>query len=120
MALQRWWKVSYLTLSLRADMQHKPMRYYEGSMVKVLWLASLILVGGRTTVATVAHQVTVPVPIVVSILPQKYFVERVGAPHVDVSVMVGPGQSPATYEPTPKQTAHVAHAQVYSLSSRRC
>ncbi len=89
-------------------------------MVKVLWLASLILVGGRTTVATVAHHATVPVPIVVSILPQKYFVERVGAPHVDVSVMVGPGQSPATYEPTPKQTTHVAHAQVYSLSSRRC
>ena len=41
----------------------------------------------------------------VSILPQKYFVERIGGEHVRVSVMVGPGQSPATYEPRPRQMA---------------
>ncbi len=39
----------------------------------------------------------------VSILPQKYFVERVGGGLVDVSVLVGPGHSPETYEPTPQQ-----------------
>ena len=49
----------------------------------------------------------------VSILPQAYFVERVGGPYVDVEVMAGPGQSPATYEPTPKQMVRLGNSQVY-------
>ena len=49
----------------------------------------------------------------VSILPQAYFVERIGGSYVDVEVLVGPGQSPATYEPTPKQMAELSRAQVY-------
>jgi len=54
-----------------------------------------------------------PVPVFVSILPQKYFVEQVGTPRVAVTVMVGPGQSPATYEPTPRQLTALSGAQVY-------
>lgn len=49
----------------------------------------------------------------VSILPQKYFVEQVGADLVDVRVMVGPGQNPTTYEPTPQQMAELASADIY-------
>ena len=49
----------------------------------------------------------------VSILPQKYFVEKVAGEHVNVSVMVGNGQSPATYEPTPKQMALLNKSQLY-------
>ncbi len=49
----------------------------------------------------------------VSILPQACFVERIGGDHVDVEVMVGPGRSPATYEPTPKQLSRLAGAQIY-------
>ena len=49
----------------------------------------------------------------VSILPQAYFVERVGGERVDVSVLVGPGYSPATYELRPKQMAELAKAQLY-------
>lgn len=49
----------------------------------------------------------------VSILPQAYFVERIGGPYVDVEVLVGPGQSPATYEPTPKQMARLGEADVF-------
>jgi zinc transport system substrate-binding protein len=49
----------------------------------------------------------------VSILPQAYFVERVGGSYVEVEVLVGPGQSPATYEPTPKQMARLGEAAVY-------
>ena len=33
--------------------------------------------------------------------------------HVKVSVMVGKGQSPATYEPTPKQMALLDKSQLY-------
>ena len=49
----------------------------------------------------------------VSILPQKYFVERIGGEKVAVSVLVGPGQNPATYEPLPKQMAALTEANIY-------
>jgi zinc transport system substrate-binding protein len=49
----------------------------------------------------------------VSILPQQYFVEQVGGENVDVHVMVGPGQKPETYEPTPKQMSTLAQADIY-------
>ncbi len=42
------------------------------------------------------------IEIFVSILPQQYFVERIGGDKVNVHVMVKPGQSPSTFEPTPK------------------
>jgi len=53
------------------------------------------------------------VNVFVSILPQAYFVERIGGSHVDVDVLVEPGHSPATYEPTPKQMAKLEKSQVY-------
>lgn len=54
-----------------------------------------------------------PIEVFVSILPQKYFVERIGGQRVAVSVMVGPGQSPATYEPTPNQLSRLGQARAY-------
>lgn len=51
--------------------------------------------------------------ITVSILPQKYFVERIGGEFVNVSVMVLPGASPATYEPKPEQMTALAQADAY-------
>ena len=49
----------------------------------------------------------------VSIVPQKYFVERIGGDRVDVEVMVPPGFSPATYEPRPSQVEALAGADMY-------
>ncbi len=49
----------------------------------------------------------------VSILPQQYFLEKIGGDRVDVSVMVMPGASPATYEPTPRQMAGLTRAAAY-------
>jgi zinc transport system substrate-binding protein len=51
--------------------------------------------------------------IFVSILPQQYFVERIGGDRVDVSVMVMPGADPHTYEPKPTQMAKMASAAIY-------
>ena len=51
--------------------------------------------------------------IIVSILPQKYFVERVGGENVSVEVIVEPGASPATYEPKPQQLRMVSKANAY-------
>jgi zinc transport system substrate-binding protein len=53
------------------------------------------------------------IKVFVSIIPQVYFVERIGGEHVDVEVLVGPGQSPATYEPTPKQMSKLGKSNIY-------
>ncbi|MBW1695665.1 MAG: zinc ABC transporter substrate-binding protein [Deltaproteobacteria bacterium] len=49
----------------------------------------------------------------VSILPQKYFVERVGGDAVDVSVMVKPGSDIHTYEPKPQQMIALSKTRAY-------
>ena len=50
------------------------------------------------------------IKIFVSILPQKYFASEIGGDRVDVGVMVPPGKSPATYEPTPRQMIALGEA----------
>jgi zinc transport system substrate-binding protein len=49
----------------------------------------------------------------VSILPEAQFVERIGGSRVAVEVLVQPGQSPHSFEPTPRQMAGLAAAGVY-------
>ena len=53
------------------------------------------------------HQVTV------SILPQRYFVGKIGGNLVTVSVMVLPGFNPATYEPKPAQLKDLHASKIY-------
>lgn len=52
-------------------------------------------------------------PVFVSILPQKYFVEKVGGDLVDVKVMVEPGAEPHSYEPKPQQMVDLAKSKIY-------
>lgn len=49
----------------------------------------------------------------VSILPQEFFVAKTGGDRVRVKVLVGPGQSHETYEPTPLQISDMARTDVY-------
>lgn len=49
----------------------------------------------------------------VSILPQKYFLERIGGDYIEVNVMVGPGESPHSYEPKVKQMISLSKSAVY-------
>ena len=51
--------------------------------------------------------------VTVSIVPQTYFVERVGGERVDVNVMVLPGNNPATYEPRPEQLTALSQSAAY-------
>lgn len=51
--------------------------------------------------------------IAVSIHPQKYFVENIGAENVNVTVMVEKGANPATYEPKPEQMKAIEQADAY-------
>lgn len=50
---------------------------------------------------------------VVSIIPQKSFVEAIGGEKVNVLVMVKPGESPHTYEPKPSQMRDLSKANIY-------
>jgi len=52
-------------------------------------------------------------PVFVSIVPQKYFVQQIGKDLVDVQAMVLPGASPATYEPKPQQMADISKTKIY-------
>ncbi|HEX78099.1 MAG TPA: zinc ABC transporter solute-binding protein [Dehalococcoidia bacterium] len=53
------------------------------------------------------------VKVVVSILPLAEFVENVGREKVSVTVMVPPGASPHTYEPSPSQLVEVSQARMF-------
>lgn len=49
----------------------------------------------------------------VSILPVKYFVERIAGDSVDVIVIVDEGYNPVTYEPKPQQLSRLSQAVVF-------
>lgn len=55
--------------------------------------------------------------IAVSILPQQYAVERIAGDRVSTVVLVGTGQSPHSYEPTPRQMAALSQADAWILSN---
>lgn len=51
--------------------------------------------------------------VVVTIPPLAEFVEKIGGDKVDVTIMVPPGASPHTYEPTPFQLKKLSKAKMY-------
>jgi zinc transport system substrate-binding protein len=53
------------------------------------------------------------IEVFVSIVPQKYFVERIAGDLAEVSAMVLPGVSPHIYEPKPRQLASLQSARAY-------
>jgi zinc transport system substrate-binding protein len=81
-----------------------------------LVIAILLLLGlaaGCQQPQPAAQNVPATLNITVSILPQKYFAERIGGQHVAVTVMVQPGASPETYEPKPAQLKALSQADAY-------
>jgi ABC-type Zn uptake system ZnuABC Zn-binding protein ZnuA len=51
--------------------------------------------------------------VIVSILPQQTFVEKIGGEQVNVTTMVKPGSDPHTYEPKPSQMRAISKADIY-------
>lgn len=51
--------------------------------------------------------------VTVSILPQKFFVEKIAGNKIAVNVMVKPGASPATYEPKVSQMKKLSNSEIY-------
>ncbi len=90
------------------------MRFKIVLSIMIFALMTAACTPAATPTATPALEGSIePLNVTVSILPQKYFVERVGGDLVNVSVMVQPGESPATYEPKPEQMTALSNADAY-------
>jgi zinc transport system substrate-binding protein len=77
-------------------------------------LLTRLAVVALTSLPLATHaQALAPLPVFVSILPQKQIVERIGGDAVKVDVLVLPGQNPATYDPSPQQMVALAQAVAY-------
>jgi len=87
--------------------------------MKRFFIFSVALLAGFSVYATGAKEApTAAKPLIaVSILPQGYFVERISGGAVDYAVLVGPGQSPHSYEPKPSQMADLSRAKAWILSN---
>lgn len=81
-------------------------------MTAVLALALAPLGACRPSDPAAARATEGRIAVCVSIQPLAYFVERVGGSHVRIETLVGAGQSPHTFEPTPQQMAWLARANV--------
>ncbi|WP_455281900.1 metal ABC transporter solute-binding protein, Zn/Mn family [[Eubacterium] cellulosolvens] len=52
--------------------------------------------------------------VVVTILPQEEFIEKIAGDKVSITTMVPPGASPHTYEPRPSQMKEITEAEMYA------
>ncbi len=89
------------------------MKTFNIKPVVVLALAALLLAACSAGTGSAGAAESDKVNVTVSILPEKYFVERIGADFVNVNVMVGPGDSPHTYEPKSEQMTALSHSALY-------
>jgi len=79
----------------------------------VLSLFRGLALAGAFFGAQVSASAAEPLRVFVSVLPQKTFIEKVGGDRVRVEAMVQPGDSPHTYDPTPRQVAALSQADLY-------
>lgn len=66
-----------------------------------------------SSIALLAKTSEPPIPVVVSIPPQKYFVAQIAGNLAEVTVMVPQGFEPEDYEPRPQQLKALTHARLY-------
>jgi len=88
------------------------------SLLRYAALAALLLgiaaCGSGVAEEQSSQQEEEKLDVTVSILPQKYFVEKVGGDRVRVNVMVEKGMDPHTYEPKPQQLRALSEAEIYA------
>ncbi len=81
--------------------------------ISILLFAIMLLTASCQSASPVDQSASAPLQVTVSILPQAYFVERIGGDAVEVNVMVGPGEEAHTYEPDPEQMKALSDANVF-------
>lgn len=83
------------------------------SSVRFILLLLAVLVTATAFSAVATEELSGPVDLTVSILPQQWFAEKIGGAMVLTTVLVGPGQSPATFDPGPRQMAALQDTEVF-------
>jgi zinc transport system substrate-binding protein len=77
----------------------------------ILFLIAFLLI--ISSIIKVSEANGQPIRVFVSILPQAYFAEQIGADRVSVDVLVEPGKDPHTFDPTPRQMMALSEARLY-------
>ncbi|MFB3784909.1 MAG: metal ABC transporter solute-binding protein, Zn/Mn family [bacterium] len=85
----------------------KPMCHWWSLPSRWAWIV-LVFLGG-----TPGQAAETKINVYASIPPHAYFVERIGGSHVNVLVMIGPGQNHETYEPAPRQMVQLSKSRLY-------
>lgn len=75
----------------------------------LLLTAITFTLSGCNSVSTDSDKKT----LTVTILPQKNITKQIAGDVYEVNVMIPPGASPATYEPTPRQLGKLNHSKAY-------
>ncbi len=83
-----------------------------GISILIMVILMLSIMAGCANKATTTDAKEKPI-VAVSIVPQKTFAEAVCGDMAEVIVMVPPGNSPANYEPTPKEMEQFSKAKLY-------
>lgn len=77
---------------------------------------TIVSLAARGTTEIRSPEPTKPT-IAVSIIPQQYIVDTIAGDLVETVVLVGPGQNPHSYEPTPRQMATLSQADAWITSN---
>jgi zinc transport system substrate-binding protein len=81
-------------------------------IITMLAIFLVVIMAGCNSVAekksTTKHR-----RVLVSILPQKYFVDQIAGGLLQTLVLIPPGTSPHVYDPAPRQLAEIAKTDIY-------
>ncbi len=96
-----------------ATMMYRPPTIGLPTLPLLLLIIQLFLGSGCGSPNPVTETGDGRLHIAVSILPQEEFVRRIAGELVEVTVLIPPGASPATYEPRPQQIRGLAGCDLY-------
>lgn len=82
-------------------------------MKKIVLITALMALLLTACAGPVAQDDPEKLTISVSILPQQWFVDQIGGDRVRTQAMVGSGDDPHTYEPSPQQMTNLSTSELY-------
>ena len=82
-------------------------------MKKILLFSLILMLALSACAKPAAREDPEKLTISVSILPQQWFVDQIGGDRVRTQAMVGSGDDPHTYEPSPQQMTNLAVSELY-------
>jgi len=85
----------------------------QNTIARPALLAALVLALAAARWGATATEAGGRIEVYVSIEPQAYFAERVGGDLIEVKVLLPAGQSPHTFEPSPRLIAGLARAKLF-------